>query len=141
MCSPGASTASPVGLLLVAIRHFVTDDECPAAIVATLRDALPAGSYLALSHATGDFRAQKAATAAAVYDHATSALTLRTHAQISRFFDGFELLDPGLVQLPLWRPDGGPPRDVAAVLGYGAVAGKPPHQPARAQLAASLTTW
>jgi len=59
-----------------------------------------------------------------VYDHATSALTLRSHAQISRFFDGLELLDPGLVQLPRWRPDAKPPRDASAVLGYGAVARK-----------------
>ncbi len=109
----------PVGLLLVAVLHFVTDRENPAAIVATLRDALP-GSYLALSHATGDFRTHKAATAAAVYDHATSALTLRSHAQIARFLDGFDILDPGLVQLPLWRPDAKPPRDASAVLGYGA---------------------
>jgi len=73
-----------------------------------------------------NFRTHKAATAAAMYDQATSALTLRTHAQISRYFDGLELLDPGLVQLPRWRPDAKPPRDASAVLVYGAVARKPP---------------
>jgi SAM-dependent methyltransferase len=115
--------SEPVGLLLVAIVHFVTDDEQPAQIVATLRDALPPGSYLALSHATADFRTEAAQLAAAVYDQATSTLTLRGHAQIAALFDGWDLVDPGLVQMPLWRPDGKPPRpkDLSKVWGYGGV--------------------
>jgi hypothetical protein len=114
----------PVGLLLVAILHFITDAENPARIVAALRDALPPGSYLVLSHATGDFRAEAARQAAAVYDRATATITLRTHAQIAALFDGWDLVEPGLVQLPLWRPDGKPPRpkDLARVWGYGAAA-------------------
>ena len=114
----------PVGLLLVAILHFITDAENPARIVATLRDALAPGSYLVLSHATGDFRAEAARQAAAVYDRATATVTLRTHAQIAALFDGWDLVEPGLVQLPLWRPDGKPPRpkDLAKVWGYGGAA-------------------
>jgi hypothetical protein len=114
----------PVGLLLVAILHFITDSEDPARIVATLRDALPPGSYLALSHATGDFQAEAAREAAAVYTRATATMTLRTHAQIAALFEGWDLLEPGLVQLPLWRPDGKPPRpkELARVWGYGGVA-------------------
>jgi hypothetical protein len=98
--------SQPVALLLVAVLHFVTTDENPYSIVATLRDALPVGSYLALSHATADFRTEAASKATAVYDHATSSVTLRSHKQITGFFGGFDLLRPGLVQAPLWRPDG-----------------------------------
>jgi S-adenosyl methyltransferase len=116
----------PVALLLVAILHFITDKENPARIIAVFRDALPAGSYLALSHATADFRPAAAQTAAAVYDQATSPVTLRSHAQIAAFFDGWDLFEPGLVQVPLWRPDGRPPRpkELARIWVYGGVARK-----------------
>jgi S-adenosyl methyltransferase len=116
----------PVALLLVAILHFITDKENPARIIAAFRDALPAGSYLALSHATADFRPAVAQSAAAVYDQATSPVTLRSHAQIAAFFDGWDLLEPGLVQVPLWRPDGRPPRpkELARIWVYGGVARK-----------------
>ena len=101
--------SQPVALLLVAILHFIADDEDPAGLVAALRDALPPGSYLGLSHATNDFRTETAAVAAAVYNKATSPATLRSHAQIAAFFGDWALVDPGLVQVPLWRPDGPPP--------------------------------
>jgi len=97
----------PVALLLVAILHFITDEEDPAGIVATLRDALPDGSYLALSHATWDFHPPGEADKGTVgYQNATAPLVFRTHQQALSFFDGFDLLEPGLVQAPLWRPDG-----------------------------------
>jgi hypothetical protein len=108
----------PVALLLVAVLHFVTAAEDPAGIAAVFRDALPEGSYLALSHATGDFRPEAAGRAAAVYDRATSPLTLRSRSQIAALFDGFEIVDPGVVQLPLWRPDRRPPRDLSKIMGY-----------------------
>jgi len=113
----------PVGLLLVAILHFITEEENPGRIVATLRDALPPGSYLALSHATGDFRPEAAQQAAAVYHQATSTVTLRTHAQIAALFQGWDLVEPGLVQVPLWRPEGKPPRpkDLSKTWVYGGV--------------------
>ena len=110
--------SEPVALLLVAILHFVTDKEGPTKIVSIFRDALPVGSYLALSHATGDFRPHTAARAAAVYDRATSPLTLRSRDEIAAMFAGFEMVDPGLVQLPLWRPDRRPPRDLTKIMGY-----------------------
>jgi S-adenosyl methyltransferase len=120
--------AQPAALLLVAILHFITDAEDPARILAVFRDALPAGSYLALSHATADPRPAAARDAAAVYDHATSPVTLRTRAQVTAFFDGWDLAEPGLVQVPLWRPDSRRPRqrepDRAWV--YGGIARKSP---------------
>lgn len=100
----------PVGLLLVAILHFITEAENPAGIVATLRDALPDGSYLVLSHATGDLRPDAAQSAADVYDGATSSVTLRNKEQVEALFNGWELIDPGVVQVPLWWPEGGKPR-------------------------------
>jgi len=117
----------PVALLLVAILHFITDEENPAGIVATLRDALPAGSYLALSHGTLDFHpSDDAEMVAAGYKNATAPLVLRTRERASAFFDGFDLLEPGLVQAPLWRPDGGRPRpkDLAKIGIYAGVGRK-----------------
>jgi S-adenosyl methyltransferase len=102
--------SKPVGLLLVAILHFITEAENPAHILAALRDALAEGSYLVLSHATGDLRPDAAQSAADVYDGATSSVTLRSKAQVEALFDGWELIDPGVVQVPLWRPEGRKPR-------------------------------
>lgn len=117
----------PVALLLVAILHFLTEAEDPARVVATLRDALPGGSYLVLSHGTADFHPPGVTGQAAVrYEHATAPLVLRGFEQVSAFFDGFDLVEPGLVQAPLWRPDGKPPRpkDLAKLGIYAGVGGK-----------------
>lgn len=111
----------PVGLLLIAILHFIRDDEDPAGIVATLRDALPPGSYLALSHVTGDFRSTAASAAADVYKNASSSGTLRSHNQIASFFSGWDMVEPGLVQSPLWRPEGDLPRNLDKLWIYGGV--------------------
>jgi hypothetical protein len=122
----------PVALLLVAILHFVKDEEDPAGIVASLRDALPDGSYLVLSHGTQDFHPPGGAdTAAAGYKNATAPLVLRTHEQVSAFFDGFDLLEPGLVQAPLWRPDGRRPRprDLEKIGIYAGVGHNAPASP------------
>jgi hypothetical protein len=100
----------PTGLLLVAILHFITEAENPARILAALRDALPGGSYLVLSHATADLRPDAAQNAASVYDGTTSSVTLRSKAQVETLFDGWELTEPGVVQVPLWRPEGRKPR-------------------------------
>lgn len=112
----------PVALLLVAILHFITDAEKPAQIVATLRDALPAGSYLVLSHATGDLADRR--DAQAVYNNATATMNLRTRAEVERLFDGFELIEPGVTQVPFWRPDTPPPARAAEIGFYGGVARK-----------------
>ncbi|MFF5442398.1 SAM-dependent methyltransferase [Streptomyces achromogenes] len=112
----------PVALLLVAILHFLADTDRPAEIVATLRDALPAGSFLVLSHATGDFADRT--DAQAVYTNATASLNLRGRAEVERFFDGFELVEPGLAQVPFWRPDAPPPPRSEEIGFYGGVARK-----------------
>ncbi|MEV5955963.1 SAM-dependent methyltransferase [Streptomyces sp. NPDC051987] len=113
----------PVALFLVAILHFVRDEEEPERIVATLRDALPAGSFLVLSHATGDF-ADDRSEAQNVYNNATASMNLRPRARVERFFDGFELVEPGVTQVPFWRPDTTPPAGSEEIGFYGGVAVK-----------------
>jgi hypothetical protein len=110
----------PIGLLLMAILHFLPDEEDPVGIVRRFRDALPTGSYLAISHATKDIparpdmspeeMAEMGARAEQLYQWTTAMLVARGHAQVERFFDGFDLLDPGLVEIQRWRPDGQEPR-------------------------------
>jgi hypothetical protein len=113
----------PVALLLVAVLHFLRDDEDPAAIVAALTEALPKGSCLLLSHITLDFHPGGADDVVNIYRGATAGITLRPYADVHRFFEGFDLLEPGLVQIPLWRPDGPPlpPEDLARIGAYGGV--------------------
>ena len=103
----------PVGLILMVVLHFISDSEQPGEIVATLRDALAPGSYLVLGHATVDGKPAVAHATEKVYNRGVATkLHLRTHAEILSLFDGFDLLDPGLVFAPVWRPDS--PDDVPA---------------------------
>ncbi|MEU2926730.1 SAM-dependent methyltransferase [Streptomyces sp. NPDC007251] len=113
----------PVALFLVAVLHFLRDADEPGRVVATLRDALPPGSFLVLSHATGDF-ADDRSEAEAVYHNASASMNLRSRDQVERFFDGFELVEPGLVQVPFWRPDTTPPAGSEEIGFYGAVGRK-----------------
>ncbi|WP_329457194.1 SAM-dependent methyltransferase [Streptomyces sp. NBC_01497] len=109
----------PVALLLVAVVHFLADADEPGRIIATLRDALPAGSFLVLSHATGDFADRSEAQA--VYDNASARLNLRSRAGVEGFFEGFELIEPGLAQVPFWRPETPPPAGSGEIGFYGGV--------------------
>jgi hypothetical protein len=114
----------PVALMLVALLHFVTDAEDPAGLVKALTGKLAPGSHLIISHGTADFSAQHPLREATqVYDTATAGLTLRSHAEILPFFAGFDLLEPGLVQLERWRPDGPEPAEAELwrCAGYGGV--------------------
>jgi hypothetical protein len=95
----------PLGLLLVAVLHFITDDEDPAGIVARLRDAMAPGSFLVVSHATGDFHPQAGTKVTEVYRQASAPLVLRSRTEIGHLFEGFELVEPGLVEPVAWRPD------------------------------------
>ncbi|HVB44822.1 MAG TPA: SAM-dependent methyltransferase [Streptosporangiaceae bacterium] len=96
----------PVALLLLAVLHFLSDEEDPGAVVATLRDALAPGSYLVLAHATAEGKPEAALAVATVYNRSVAAKwRLRSRAEIQHLFDGFELIEPGLVFAPAWRPD------------------------------------
>ncbi|UGQ12643.1 SAM-dependent methyltransferase [Yinghuangia sp. ASG 101] len=96
----------PVAVLFVAVMHFIQDAEDPAGIVRTFREVMAPGSYLALSHLTtdGPDPAMVKATEA-VYENATSPIIFRPKARIEEMFDGFELVEPGLVRPWEWRPD------------------------------------
>ncbi|MGH3588435.1 MAG: SAM-dependent methyltransferase [Pseudonocardia sp.] len=96
----------PVALMLLGVLNFVPDDAQAHAIVAGLVDALPSGSYLALSHPTEEVHAD-AQAASVEFFNASGAPPIRTRsrAELARFFDGLELLDPGVVSCSLWRPD------------------------------------
>jgi hypothetical protein len=106
----------PVALLLVAILHFIPDDQDPLGIVARFRDGLPAGSHLAISHGTRDVpvrpdlsaeaMAEMGAKVERLYRQTTAFMVTRTRAQVERFFDGFDLVDPGVVEIQRWRPEG-----------------------------------
>lgn len=114
----------PGAVLALLMLHFVTDAEDPAAITRAFHAALPEGSYLVISHATDERQSTAARDAAQAYDEATSTVTLRSRERIHQLLDGFELLDPGLVYLPEWRPD--PDTDPEATWGVLAgVARKP----------------
>ncbi len=96
----------PVGVLLVAIVHFLTDDDDPAGIIGRLRDAMAPGSYLVMNHGTGDGvpgRDQAFKTTEKVYRASSAAVANRGRDEIRRLFDGFELIEPGLVWMPEWR--------------------------------------
>jgi hypothetical protein len=94
----------PVAILLVAILHFIADDDDPHGIVDKLKAAMPPGSYLVLSHVTADdVPAEVTREVRKLYDRTTSPATPRTRADIGRFFDGLEIIPPGLTDVSAWR--------------------------------------
>jgi hypothetical protein len=105
---------------MVAIMHFVRDSEDPAGIIARLRKCMVPGSLLIFSHATFDYDL-RVLNNARVYNDATAPFIPRTRAQLERLLGGFELVEPGLVELPLWRPDGARPLPAQHINMYAAV--------------------
>ena len=105
----------PVGLVLGSVLHFLADEERPWQAVATLRDALAPGSYLVLTHATSEGMAgdDEDALMQAYRGRVETRGRMRSRAEIARFFDGFRLVEPGLVLLADWRPDVPPAGDPA----------------------------
>jgi hypothetical protein len=98
--------SQPVAVLFVSVLHFVTDEQNPWDIVSTLTEPLIPGSYLALSHITLDGRpADVVADVQDRYKNSSAPVMFRDRAAITRFFDGFELVDPGLVHPTEWRAD------------------------------------
>jgi hypothetical protein len=95
----------PVAVLLAAVLHFIPDSDDPANIVATLREAMAPGSYLAISHACLDTDPGFAATRESAYrSRVAGQISMRATEEITALFDGFTVIDPGVVWLPLWRP-------------------------------------
>lgn len=99
--------SQPVAVLMVAVLHFVTDDRNPGGIVQTFADRMVPGSYLVISQDTADGRdPDYVAQIKELYDSAVPAgVTFRSRPEVEAFFDGFTLLEPGVVPVSQWRPD------------------------------------
>jgi hypothetical protein len=117
----------PLAVLLVAVMHFIGDGDDAYAITGSLREAMAPGSHLVVSHATGGILSGDSAEKVADHYRKTVApgSTLRDRDQVLRFFTGFELVEPGLVQVPYWRPDEPESPDAGKVWVLGAVGRKP----------------
>jgi SAM-dependent methyltransferase len=95
----------PVGLLMISVLELITDQD-PAGIVAEFRDAMAPGGHLALSHTTHEGKSREELDAGAtLLEPIRETWRLRRRDQITGFFDGFDILEPGIVQAPDWRPD------------------------------------
>jgi phage gp37-like protein len=118
--------SQPVAIMLLLILHLIPDESDPYGIVARLLDGVPSGSYLVISHPAKDIQAAAAARAVKRFNQLVSTpQTRRTRAEVARFFDGLELLEPGIVQIHQWRPDPNTIAPAGAVSSHGGVARKP----------------
>jgi hypothetical protein len=115
----------PVALMLIAIQMYIGDEEDPRGLVSALMDALPSGSYLTITHPTADFSPDEVAGAAAATEQGGISFTPRRQAEVAAFFDGLGLVDPGVVPILAWHPEGAPPDDPRAAYYYGAMGRKP----------------
>ncbi|WP_330270173.1 SAM-dependent methyltransferase [Lentzea sp. NBC_00516] len=98
--------SQPVGVLTAGVFHFVPPEADPNAVVAVYRDAVPAGSYLAVSQFTQDLQPEEMAGVVEVMKKSQNPMYPRTKSEIEALFAGFELVEPGIVPTPLWRPEG-----------------------------------
>src|SRR6185437_10857859 len=97
--------SKPVAVMMVALLHFVPDTDDPAGLVARYRAAMAPGSYLAVSHATVDGVGELMRDHERIYQRSATPIFARTHARVRALFGGFDVVEPGVVFLPLWRPD------------------------------------
>src|SRR6201990_1995274 len=103
--------SQPIALMLLHILHFIPDTDDPYGLVAKLMEPLASGSYLVLAHTTGELGTPGMQEAADRYNRTSSIkVTLRDKADVARFFDGLELVEPGITPVGVWRP--GPMDDI-----------------------------
>jgi hypothetical protein len=116
----------PIGLILVNVLHWLTDDDRPCDVLRVLRDALVPGSFLVLTHMSmdqlGGTELESVRRAARVFDTASAQLRFRTRLDITRFFDGWHLVEPGLVPKHQWRPAPGAPEAATPDISWAGVA-------------------
>ncbi|WP_308258184.1 SAM-dependent methyltransferase [Saccharothrix obliqua] len=119
----------PIAVLMVALLHFVPDAEDPAGVVAAYRDVIPAGSFLAVSHAGHEDGEWDPAwdDAKGLYNRGVSPITYRDRSSVESLFKGFDLVAPGVARLPLWHPESPDDLgdDATHFIGYAAVGRKP----------------
>lgn len=109
---------APIGLIAV-MMHFIPDSSDPGCMLAAYRDRLPSGSYLVLAQGTADTDIPGLAEVLEAYRSTRHPLHPRTHAEVLRMCDGFELVEPGLVGFAHWRPEG--PGDLSAHPGINSI--------------------
>ncbi len=117
--------SEPVAVLLLAILHFIEDSDRPYDIVRTIMDALPSGSYLVLSHITAEYDPESWGRFAEIMRGQGIPTRLRGRDEVTAFFDGLDLVEPGVVPILRWRPEEETPFTDAQVALYGGVAEKP----------------
>jgi hypothetical protein len=115
----------PVAVLLIGVLQLIPDSDDPHGIVARLMGAVPSGSWLAVFHPASDILADEIGEAARrVNMRSVNTTTLRSRGEVERFFDGLELIEPGLVQVHRWRPGSEAPDTGDEVAGYAGLARK-----------------
>jgi S-adenosyl methyltransferase len=97
--------SQPVGLLMVSVLPFIPDSDEPAKMVARYRDTVASGSYLAVSHGSSEARPNDVEKVHQFYRKTPTPVVVRSREEIQNLFEGFELVDPGLVYVQEWRPD------------------------------------
>ena len=98
--------SEPVAVMLIGILHCIPDEDDPAGVIRQLMDAVPPGSYLVISHPANDINSPGVGRLASrLNELMPMKLRFRARAEVARFFDGLELVEPGLVRAPEWRPD------------------------------------
>ncbi|WP_228717626.1 SAM-dependent methyltransferase [Allosaccharopolyspora coralli] len=100
----------PVAVMMVAVMHFVGDDKQPQEVVRRYTERLAPGSYLGFSHVTGDHYRDELESAVSLYANSTNPLTLRSRGEVEGLLSDLDLIDPGVVYVPLWQPES--PEDV-----------------------------
>nr|WP_308121157.1 SAM-dependent methyltransferase [Actinoplanes bogorensis] len=116
----------PVAVLLLGVLNFISDDLEAYEIVSGLMASVPSGSYLAIAHPTLEIRPEESAAAARQWNAtATPPITLRRKDQMLHWFDGLDLLEPGVVTCTRWRPEPGDPAAETDVYQFGGLARKP----------------
>jgi hypothetical protein len=116
----------PIAVILLGVLHLISDAEQPQEIARTLMAAVSSGSYLVVGHPASDVQADLVAESARQYNaHVSTAQTRRSFAEVASFFDGLELVQPGVVQEHRWRPEPGIDTMSYETPGWGGVARKP----------------
>jgi O-methyltransferase involved in polyketide biosynthesis len=119
--------SQPIAVLLLAILHFIPDDDDPYGIVRKLLDAVPPGSFLVMVHASSDIHPDQEAEMTRRYNESGAAqMRTRSRAEIAEFFTGLEMIDPGVTSIPEWLQAGRPEATgTSALAGYVGVGRKP----------------
>jgi hypothetical protein len=113
--------SKPVAVLLLMILQYIPDPDDPWGIVARLLDAVPPGSYLVVSDTAADIDTEAVAESARRYNQRLGSLrqTRRTRTEFARFFEGLDLVEPGVVPLPGWRAQASPGQNIPAYAAVG----------------------